>query len=162
MAAVVTVFGGSGLIGRHTVQALARAGYRIRVAVRYPNLAHYLPPLGTVGQVQVVKCNVLDADAMARAVHGADAVVNLVGVLYSRGRQSFDALQHDAAETMAKAAKAAGATSFVQISATGADVESPSAYARSKAEGEDAVRAAFPGATILRPSLVFGPEDAFF
>jgi NADH dehydrogenase len=162
MASIVTIFGGSGFVGRHAVQALASAGYRIRVAIRHPNRAHYLPPLGTVGQVQLMKCNVLDAGAIARAVHGADAVVNLVGVLYSRGRQSFDALQRGAAETIAKAAAAQDVKNFVQVSATGADVHSASVYARTKAEGENAVRAAFPAATILRPSLVFGPEDEFF
>ena len=162
MASVVTIFGGSGFVGRHAVQALASAGYRIRVAIRYPNQAHYLPPMGTVGQIQLMKCNVRDADAVAHAVHGADAVVNLVGILYAGGGQTFNALQRDGAKTMAQAAKAHGAATFVQISATGADAHSPSVYARTKAEGEQAVRTAFPEATILRPSLVFGPEDQFF
>ena len=162
MTSLVTVFGGSGLLGRNTVRALAKAGYRVRVAVRYPNLAHYLPPMGSVGQIQLMKCNVLDHDAVARAVHGADAVVNLVGVLYSRGSQSFDALQAEAPGTIAMAAKAAGVKSLIQISATGADEESESDYARTKALGEKVVREEFAGATILRPSLVFGPEDEFF
>ena len=162
MTSLVTVFGGSGLLGRNTVRALAKAGYRVRVAVRHPNLAPYLPPMGSVGQIQVMKCNVLDHDAVARAVQGASAVVNLVGVLYSRGSQSFDALQAEAPGTIAMAAKAAGVTSLVHISATGADEESDSDYARTKALGEKVVREEFAGATILRPSLVFGPEDQFF
>jgi uncharacterized protein YbjT (DUF2867 family) len=162
MASLVTVFGGSGFLGRHAVRALAQTGVRIRVAVRRPNLAHYLPPMGTVGQIQLVKCNVRDADAVARAVQGADAVVNLVGILYARGAQSFTAIHAEAAETIATAARQAGATGFVQVSAVGADENSPPAYARSKAEGERLVRNAFPDATILRPSLLFGPEDNFF
>jgi NADH dehydrogenase len=162
MTSLVTVFGGSGFLGRNVVRALAKAGYRIRVAVRYPNLAHYLPPMGTVGQIQLMKCNVNDADQVARAMQGADAAVNLVGVLYSRGSQSFDGLQAQAPGTIAMAAKAAGAKSFVQISAIGANEESESAYARSKAEGERVLREEFAAATILRPSIVFGPEDGFF
>jgi len=162
MTSLVTVFGGSGFIGRNVVRALAKAGYRIRVAVRYPNLAHYLPPMGTVGQIQLMKCNVNDAAQVARAMQGADAVINLVGVLYSRGAQSFDALQAEAPGTIAMAAKAAGAARFVQMSSIGADAESESGYARSKAEGERVVREEFPAATILRPSIVFGPEDGFF
>jgi NADH dehydrogenase len=162
MASLVTVFGGSGFIGRNVVRALAKAGYRIRVAVRYPNLAHYLPPMGTVGQIQLVKCNVNDADQVARAMQGADAVVNLIGILYSRGRQNFDALQAQAPGTIAMAAKAAGATTFVQVSAIGAEADSESDYARSKAEGERVLREEFPAAAVLRPSIVFGPEDKFF
>jgi uncharacterized protein YbjT (DUF2867 family) len=162
MASVVTVFGGSGLLGRHTVQALASAGYRIRVAVRHPNLAHYLPPLGTVGQVQVTKCNVLDGEAVARAVHGADAVVNLVGILFPAGGQNFESVHVTAPTTIANAAKAAGVKSLVHISTTGVSTESASRYARTKAEGENAVRREFSDATILRASIVFGPEDNFF
>lgn len=162
MTSLVTVFGGSGFIGRNAVRALARSGYRVRVAVRYPNLAHYLPPMGAVGQIQLLKCNVNDADQVARAVHGADAVVNLVGVLYSRGSQSFDALQAEAPGIVAMAAKAAGARTFVQMSAIGADEDSESDYARTKALGERAVREEFLPATILRPSIMFGPEDEFF
>lgn len=158
MAAMVTIFGGSGFVGRHTVQALARAGYRIRVATRHPNRAPYLPPMGTVGQIQLFKCNVQDADAVARAVQGAEAVINLVGVATG----NFEAIHAGAAETIAKAAQDAGAKVLVHMSALGADVESPSNYASSKARGELAVRHAFPAATILRPSIVFGPEDDFF
>jgi NADH dehydrogenase len=158
---IVTVFGASGLIGRHTVEALARAGYRVRACVRYPNLAHYLPPMGSVGQIQVMKCNVLDADAVNRAVANSSAVVNLVGVLYSRGHQSFEALHVEAPEAIAKAAKA-NDIPFVHVSSIGADEDSESRYAASKGKGEARVRAADAGATILRPSLVFGPEDQFF
>jgi NADH dehydrogenase len=162
MASVVTVFGGSGFVGRHTVQALARAGYRIRVAVRYPNQAPYLPPMGTVGQIQLVKCNVLDEDAVTRVVQGSDAVVNLVGILYPAGGQGFEDVHVTAATLIAKAAKAAGVQSLVHISTTGVSIESESSYSRTKAEGEDAVRHEFANATILRSSIVFGPEDAFF
>lgn len=162
MTETVTVFGGSGFLGRHTVRALARAGYRVRVAVRKPNLAMYLLPAGRVGQIQIVKTDVHDADAVTAAIRGADAVVNLVGVLYSRGRQSFNALHVGAAETIAKAAAAEAVKSLVHISAIGADEEAEAAYAATKGKGEKAVRAAFPAATILRPSIVFGPEDDFF
>lgn len=159
---LVTVFGGTGFVGRHTVRALAKAGWRIRVAVRYPNKGFFLPPMGTVGQIALVKCNVREAEQVAEAVRGADAVINLTGVLVSSGEQSFEAMHVEAAETVAKAAKEAGAKTLVQVSAIGADKDAASKYAASKGEGEERVRAAFPGAAILRPSLVFGAEDAFF
>ena len=162
MASLVTVFGGSGFVGRHTVRALAKAGYRIRVAVRHPNLGNFLPPMGSVGQIQIVKTNVEDADQIAAAVKGADIVVNLVGILYQSGHQRFEAIHAEATGTIATAAKSAGAHSFIQVSSIGADAESESAYARTKAEGEARVREAFPDAVILRPSIVFGPEDNFF
>jgi len=162
MTSLVTVFGGSGFLGRHAVRALADAGYRIRVAVRRPNLANYLLPMGQVGQIQIVKANVLKPKDVAAAVSGADAVVNLVGVQYSRGRQSFENLHIKVAETIATTAKAEGAKVLVHMSSMGVSPESPSAYARSKATGEWRVREAFPAATILRPSVVFGPEDEFF
>jgi uncharacterized protein YbjT (DUF2867 family) len=162
MTSLVTVFGGSGFLGRHAVRALANAGYRIRVAVRRPNLANFLLPMGTVGQIQVVKANIGDSDQIAAAVRGADIVINLVGILYQSGRQRFEYVHAEAAGAIAEAAKAAGAHAFVQVSSIGADAESESAYARSKAGGEASVRAAFPDATILRPSIVFGPEDDFF
>jgi uncharacterized protein YbjT (DUF2867 family) len=162
MTSLVTVFGGSGFLGRHAVRALAGAGWRVRVCVRHPNLANYLVPMGRVGQIQLVKTNVLDADAVATAIHGADAVVNLVGILYQSGHQEFDAVHADAAETIAKAAKVAGVQSLVHVSSAGVDEDSESVYARTKAEGERRVRGAFAAATILRPSLVFGPEDNFF
>jgi NADH dehydrogenase len=159
---LVTVFGGTGFVGRHTVRALAKAGWRIRVAVRYPNKGFFLPPMGTVGQIALVKCNVREAEQAAEAVRGADAVINLTGVLCSRGEQSFEAMHVEAAEIVAKAAKEAGARTLVHVSAIGADKDSVSKYAASKGEGEERVRAAFPGAAILRPSLVFGAEDDFF
>ncbi len=157
----VTVFGASGLIGRHTVGALARAGYRIRACTRHPNLAHYLPPMGTVGQILVTKADVTDKDAVAAAVRGASTVVNLAGILTQSGHQNFTAIHADAAETIARAAQAAGAR-FIHVSAIGANEDSQSRYASSKGEGERRVRAACPTATILRPSLAFGPEDNFF
>ncbi len=144
------------------MRALARAGYRVRVAVRKPNLATYLLPAGNPGQIQIAKTDVHDADSVKAAIRGADAVVNLVGVLYERGHQSFEELHVHAAETIAKAAADEGVTSLVQISAIGADEDAEAAYAASKGKGEAAVRAAFPDATILRPSIVFGPEDEFF
>ena len=162
MPQVVTVFGGSGFIGRHVVRALAKAGYRIRVAVRRPNLAPFLLVAGQVGQVQVVKCDVRDREEVADALRGADYAINLVGVLQSFGRQSFRALHVDAARTIAKAAAEHGLTRLIHFSAIGASKNTKSAYAASKAEGEDAARAAMPGTTILRPSIVFGPEDDFF
>jgi NADH dehydrogenase len=160
----ITVFGGSGFLGRHTVRALAKGGfgYRIRVGVRQPNLANFLLPMGHVGQIQLLRTNVRNEDDIAHAVANSDAVVNLVGILYQSGAQKFEALHAEAAGAMAKAAKAAGARAFVHISAIGADPESDSKYANTKAEGEARVREAFPEATILRPSVVFGPEDSFF
>src|SRR5579859_471731 len=158
---LVTVFGGSGFLGRHTVRALARAGYRIKVATRHPNRAFFLRPLGTVGQIDFVKCDVADADAVTQALLGADAVVNLTGILFQSG-QTFEDVQADGAANIANAAAAAGVGALVHVSAIGADTESESAYAVTKAEGEVAVREAFPNAVILRPSIIFGPEDGFF
>ena len=159
---VVTIFGGSGFIGRYLVRPLAKQGVRIRVAVRHPNHALFLKPLGDVGQVQLLQANVRHAGSVARAVEGADAVVNLVGVLSPSGKQTFDAVHAEGAGIIAQAAADAGASRFVQMSAIGADSKSGSSYARSKAAGEAAVLEAFPRATILRPSIVFGPEDDFF
>jgi NADH dehydrogenase len=159
---LVTVFGGSGFIGRYVVQRLARAGWQVRVAVRRPNEALFLKTSGDVGQVTPVAANVRDDRSVAAAVAGADAVVNLVGILYQSGKQSFDSVQAKGAARVAAAAKAAGATRFIQISAIGADSGADALYARSKAAGEQAVKLAFPGATILRPSIVFGAEDDFF
>ena len=158
---LVTVFGGSGFVGRHTVRALAKAGWRIRVAVRHPNRAFFLRPLGSVGQIDIIKCDITDPDQVARAVQGADAVVNLCGILFQSG-QTFEDLQADGAAHVAQAAAAAGVGALVHVSALGADAESDSEYAVTKAEGEEAVREAFPKAVILRPSIVFGPEDGFF
>jgi uncharacterized protein YbjT (DUF2867 family) len=159
---LVVVFGGSGFVGRNTVRALAKAGCRIRVVTRYPNLAQYLPPMGHVGQIQLFKGDATEADQVQAALHKANAVVNLVGILYPQSGHSFGEIHCEAAETIAKGAKAAGVSSLVHVSAIGADAESESSYARSKADGETRVREAFPAATILRPSIVFGPEDGFF
>ena len=159
---LVTVFGGSGFLGRHIVHALARRGYRVRVAVRRPNDAQFLRPMGVVGQVEPVQANIRNDASVRAAIEGADAVVNLVGILYETGQQTFEAVQAEGAGRIAAAAKAAGIDRFVHVSAIGADAESPAAYARSKAAGEAAVRAAIPGAAIVRPSIVFGPEDDFF
>ena len=161
MPDLVTVFGGSGFIGTQIVRALARRGARVRVAVRQPHLAHEMRLMGDVGQVEVVQANVRDAASVERAVQGADAVINLVGLLYETGRQTFRAVHVDAARTIARAAAAAGAR-LVQMSALGADPASAAQYARSKAEGEAAVREILPGSVILRPSIVFGPGDDFF
>jgi uncharacterized protein YbjT (DUF2867 family) len=158
---LVTVFGGSGFLGRHVVRALANRGYRIRVAVRQPELTGHLQPLGRVGQIQAVQANVRVAPSVEAAARDADAVVNLVGILFERGRQRFDAVQAQGAEHVARAAATAGAR-LVHVSAIGADENSPSHYARSKADGERRVLAAEPQAIIMRPSIVFGPEDQFF
>ncbi len=162
MARLATVFGGSGFVGRYVVRQLARHGWRVNVAVRDAEYAKFLKPMGDVGQVTPMAVSIRDKAAVAAAVTGADAVVNLVGLLYESGNQNFEAIHHQAARTVAEAAAAAGVARLVQISAIGADPASPSLYARTKAAGEAAVRAAFPAATILRPSLVFGPEDGFF
>jgi NADH dehydrogenase len=158
----VTVFGGSGFIGRYLVERLADRGWVIKVAVRNPRRAHFLKPLGNVGQIVPFRAPLQDAEAVKAAVEGADAVVNLVGILYEGGAQSFSAVQAEGAKRVAEAAAAAGVRRLVQISAIGADQNSPAEYARSKAFGEKAVLEAFPKATILRPSIVFGREDDFF
>jgi uncharacterized protein YbjT (DUF2867 family) len=158
---LVTVFGGSGFLGRHVVRALAQRQYRIRVAVRRPELTGFLRPMGRVGQIHAVQANLRYPQSVAAAVRDADIVINLVGILFERGRQRFDAVQSEGAEAVALAAKAAGAQ-FVHVSAIGADATAPSHYARSKAEGERRALAALPEATIVRPSIVFGPEDDFF
>src|SRR5258705_137842 len=158
---LVTIFGGSGFVGRHTVRALARAGWRIKVATRHPARGFFLRPLGSVGQIDFVKCDVSDAASVAQAVAGAQAVINLTGILFQKG-QTFEDVQADGAAHIAQAAAAAGVRALVHVSAIGADLESDSAYAVTKAEGEQAVREGFPGAVILRPSIIFGPEDGFF
>ncbi len=159
---VVTVFGGSGFLGRYAVQALARAGCRIKVAVRRPDLALHLQPLGSVGQIALIQANVRDERSVTEALRGADAAVNLVGILEQSGRQRFRAIHSEAAERIAKAARAHGVKALVHVSAIGASRVARSVYARTKGEGEERVLAAFPEAVILRPSLIFGPEDNFF
>ncbi|NKB18953.1 MAG: NAD(P)H-binding protein [Alphaproteobacteria bacterium] len=159
---VVTVFGGAGFVGRYVVRALAQQGVQVRVACRRPEEAMRCKPMGDVGQIVPVAANIRNTESVAAAVAGADAVINLVGVLYKRGPQNFDTLHVDGADTVAAAAKAAGVKRLIYVSAIGANVESESDYARSKALGEKAVGEAFEGATILRPSIVFGPEDDFF
>jgi len=159
---IVTVFGGAGFLGRHTVRALARAGYRVRVAVRRPNSAYFLMPMGHVGQIQAVRCDATDAEQVAAALAGAHAAINLAGILYPHGGHSFEGVHVEAAQTIARAAQQAGVTSLVHISSIGADPGSESHYASTKGEGERRVLETFPNATILRPSLLFGPEDRFF
>ncbi|MGR4862952.1 complex I NDUFA9 subunit family protein [Caulobacter sp. LARHSG274] len=162
MQGLVTVFGGSGFVGGQVVRALAKAGYRVRVAVRNPNLGYRLRMLGDVGQIEVVQANLRNAPSVARALDGAEAAINLVGVLWETGRQKFQTLHVMGAKTVADQAQAAGVKRLVHISAVGADADSPSKYLRTKALGEQAVRAAFPGAVVIRPSIMFGPEDRFF
>src|SRR6516162_4109093 len=158
---LITIFGGSGFLGRHLVQALAQRQFRIRIAVRRPDLAGHLQPLGRVGQIHVVQANVRHRPSVAAAVRGSDVVINLVGILFESGRQRFETVQGFGAESVALAAAAENAQ-VIHVSAIGADEHSPSAYARSKAEGERLVLAATPEATIFRPSIVFGPNDDFF
>lgn len=157
MSRLVTLFGGGGFLGRYVAQELLKSGARVRVAERDPSDAWFLKPLGGLGQTQFVKADITKPDTVARAVHGADSVINLVGIL----KGDFDAIQKRGAANVAQAAKAAGATALVQVSAIGADAESDSAYGRTKGEGEAAVKSAFPDATIIRPSTIFGQEDGF-
>jgi uncharacterized protein YbjT (DUF2867 family) len=157
---LVTVFGGSGFIGRHTIRALAKRDFRIRVAVRRPDLAGHLQPLGRVGQIMPVQANLRYPDSVAAAARDAQVVVNLVGILAESGAQTFNAVQAEGAAAVAKAAAAEGAR-LVHMSAIGADENSESGYARTKAAGEQAVFAAVPSATVFRSSVVFGPEDQF-
>lgn len=162
MTDVATVFGGSGFIGRYVVRQLARAGKTVRVAVRRPERALFLKTSGSIGQIVPLYAPVGDQPAVNRAVEGADWVINLVGVLAESRAASFQAVHVDAARRVAASAASAGVQRLVHISAIGADPASDSRYAATKGEGENAVRAAFQGATILRPSIVFGPEDNFF
>lgn len=162
MQGLVTVFGGSGFIGRQVVRALAKRGYRVRIACRRVNIASQTPMQGDVGQVQVFQANVRMPESVGRALDGAEACVNLVGVLHEAGRQRFQSVHAMGAENVAKACAARGIANLVQMSALGADIGSESKYARTKAMGEEAARAAVKGATIIRPSVVFGQEDNFF
>jgi NADH dehydrogenase len=159
---LATVFGGSGFIGRYVVRRLASDGWQVRIAVRRPDQALFLKTAGDIGLVTPIAANIRDQRSVEAAVAGADLVVNLVGILFPSGRQRFDAVHAEGAGRVAAAAAAAGVKALVHISAIGADPQSNSAYARSKAAGEAAVRKAYPGAIILRPSIVFGAEDEFF
>jgi uncharacterized protein YbjT (DUF2867 family) len=158
---LITIFGGSGFLGRHAVRALAHRDFRIRVAVRRPDLAGHLQPLGRVGQIETVQANVRFPASVEAAVRDSDIVINLVGILFQRGRQRFKSVQFQGAEAIARAAAQHGAR-LIHVSAIGANARSWSGYARSKARAEEAVLGAVPTATILRPSIVFGPEDDFF
>jgi len=159
---LVTIFGGSGFVGTQVVQHLARAGYRIRVAVRRPDLAGHVKPLGNVGQVMPIQANVRNLESVQRAVRGAGVVINLVGIGHESGRQRFRAVHATGARNVAEAARQAGVSTLVHMSALGADPQSPSNYARTKALGEAEVLSAFKDAIIIRPSIIFGPGDSFF
>lgn len=162
MDKLVTIYGGSGFVGRYIARRMAKEGWRVRVAVRRPNEALFVKPYGAVGQVEPVLCNIRD-DASVRAVmRGADAVVNCVGILNRSGKNTFESVQAQGAGRIARIASELGVAHLVQISAIGANADSDSAYARSKGEGEAAVLEAFPAAVILRPSIIFGTEDGFF
>lgn len=162
MGKLVTIFGGSGFVGRYIARRMAKEGWRVRVAVRRPNEALFVRPYGTPGQVEPVPCNIRDDASVRAALLGAEAVVNCVGILNRSGRNTFDAVQAEGAGRIARIAAAHGVGQLVQISAIGADAGSDSDYSRTKAEGESAVLAAFPSAVILRPSIIFGTEDGFF
>jgi NADH dehydrogenase len=159
---LVTVFGGSGFLGKHVVRALVAKGYRVRVPMRRPHIGMDLRVIGNVGQVQLMQANLRFEKSVQRAVEGSDAVINLVAVLYEAGQQSFEALHVRGAETLAKAVAAEGITNFVHVSAIGADKDSESDYARTKGEGEEIVREHVPTVDIVRPSIIFGNEDEFF
>ncbi len=159
---LAVVFGGSGFIGRNVVRELAARGWRVRAAVRRPHLAQFLRPMGAVGQVQLSQVNIRYRASIAEALKGADAVVNLVGILANEGQQKFDAVQARGALNIAEMAMKEGITNVVHVSSIGADPDSVSDYARTKAEGEAAFRELIPSSTILRPSIVFGPKDSFF
>ena len=159
---LVTVFGGSGFLGKHVVRALVKDGWRVRVPVRSPHTAQELKVIGNVGQVQLMQANIRFPKSVERAIEGSDAVINLVALLFESGKQSFEAVHVRGAETLAAAAKVNNIRNFVQVSAIGADVEAASDYARTKGEAEAIIRAAIPSADILRPSVLFGPKDDFF
>lgn len=162
MSKLVTIFGGSGFVGRYIARRMAKEGWRVRVAVRRPNEALFVKPYGVPGQVEPLACNIRDDASVRSMIRGADAVVNCVGVLNSLGANTFDAVQAEGAGRIARLAAAEGIGTLVHISAIGADAASDSVYARTKGEGEAAVLAAFPAAVILRPSVIFGTEDHFF
>ena len=159
---LIAIIGASGFVGRYTVSALAKRGHRIRACMRKPHLAPFLKPMGDVGQIALMQTNIRDETSVAAAVQDADAVINLVGILAESGSQRFMALQADGAAMVAEQAAQAGIKQLIHVSAIGADAGSGAAYARTKADGENRVSAAFPEATVIRPSIVFGPEDQFF
>lgn len=162
MSKLVTIYGGSGFVGRYVARQMAQRGWRVRVAVRRPNEAIFVRPYGVVGQVEPVFCNIRDDASVAEVMQGADAVVNCVGILNESGKNRFDAIQAEGPGRIARIAAAQGISRMVHISAIGADPESDSDYSRTKALGETAVLEQMPGAVILRPSVIFGPEDNFF
>jgi uncharacterized protein YbjT (DUF2867 family) len=162
MTKLVTIYGGAGFVGRYIARRMAKEGWRVRVAVRRPNESLHVKPYGAVGQVEPILCNIRDDASVRAAMKGADAVVNCVGVLTEMGKNSFAAVQSDGAARIARLATEEGVGTLVHLSAIGADLEAASEYAKTKAQGEQAVLASFPGAVILRPSVVFGVEDDFF
>ncbi|SMX24887.1 complex I NDUFA9 subunit family protein [Boseongicola aestuarii] len=162
MSKLVTIYGGSGFVGRYIAQRMARQGWRVRVAVRRPNDAHFVKPYGVVGQVEPVFCNIRDDDSVRAVMSGAEAVINCVGTFDAKGKNNFDAVQDEGAERIARIAAETGVARMVHISAIGAKTDAPSRYGQTKGLGEDGVLAAMPNAVILRPSVVFGPEDQFF
>jgi NADH dehydrogenase len=162
MAKLVTIFGGSGFVGRYVARRMAKEGWRVRVAVRRPNEAMFVRQYGAIGQVEPVLANIRDDNSVRAVIHGADAVVNCVGILSERGKNKFNLVQNHGAARIARIAAEEGAARLVHVSAIGADADSNSSYAKSKGDGEAAVLAAFPSAIILRPSIVFGAEDQFF
>lgn len=159
---LVTVFGGSGFVGRHVVRALAKRGWRVRVAVRRPDLTNFLLPQGVVGQIHSIQANLRYQESIVRAVEGVDSVVNLVGILSERGAQRFSEVQHIGSERIAKACLNAGISNLVQVSAIGANSNSESIYARTKSLGEQSVLKSVPDAIVIRPSIIFGSDDSFF
>ncbi len=162
MSKLVTIYGGSGFVGRYIARRMAKEGWRVRVAVRNPNEAMFVKPYGAVGQVEPVFCNIRDDASVLSVMHGADAVVNCVGVLDSIGKNTFEAVQAEGAERIARIAASQGVGTMVQISAIGADAQSESEYGRTKAAGEAGALQHMPNALILRPSIIFGQEDGFF
>lgn len=162
MSKLVTIYGGSGFVGRYTARRMAKLGWRVRVAVRRPNEAIFVRPYGVVGQVEPVLCNIRNDESVRKVMQGADAVVNCVGTFDAKGKNNFGAVQNEGAERVARIAAEEGVARMVQISAIGADLNSTSVYAQTKAQGEEAVLKHMPNAMILRPSVIFGPEDQFF
>ena len=162
MSKLVTIYGGSGFIGRYLARRMAKEGWRVRIAVRRPNEALFVKPYGVVGQVEPIFCNIRDDRSVTDALRGADAVVNCVGILQEKAKNTFNSIQNEGAERIARLAASEGVGRIVHISALGADANSPSVYAKSKAAGEAGVLKHMPNAMILRPSIVFGAEDQFF